>query len=92
MYAYNYGSINKKMFPTIDHLRNAITSFQVNSKYVEIQENEVECKIDPVVLQEINAEYNGRNLFDVIGGMIHQYPEQRSYREQRCIEIYGELI
>lgn len=44
------------------------------------------------VLQEINAEYNGRNLLDVVGNMIHQYPEQRRYREQRCIDIYGKLI
>ena len=54
--------------------------------------NIVKTAISPSVLQEINAEYNGRNLLDVVGNMIHQYPDQRRYREQRCIDIYGKLI
>ena len=68
LYAYDYGVVDKKMFPTIDY------------------------PISPSVLQEINSEYNGRNLLEVVGNMIHQYPEQRRYREQRCIDIYGKLI
>ncbi len=54
--------------------------------------SEDDLPISPFALQEINDEYNGRNLLDVIGNMIHQYPEQRRYREQRCIDIYGKLI
>lgn len=92
LYAYDYGMVDKKMFPTIDNLKKAITTFQVDGRSVLIQLDEIDYPISPSVLQEINAEYNGRNLLDVIGNMIHQPPEQRWYREQRCIDIYGKLI
>lgn len=92
LYAYDYGVVDKKMFPAIDNLRKAITAFQVDGKFVSIQKDEIDYPISPSALQEINDEYNGRNLLDVIGNMIHQYPEQRRYREQRCVDIYGKLI
>ena len=92
LYAYDYGVVDKKMFPTIDDLRKAITAFQVDGECVSIQKDEINYPISPSVLQEINAEYNGRNLLDVVGNMIHLYPEQRRFREQRCIDIYGKLI
>lgn len=92
LYAYDYGVVDKKLFPTIDNLRKAITAFQVDGKCVSIQKDEIDYPISPFALQEINDEYNDRNLLDVIGYMIHQYPEQRRYREQRCIDIYGKLI
>lgn len=92
LYAYDYGVVDKKMFPTIDNLKEAITAFKVDSKFVSIQKDEIDYPISPFALQEINDEYNDRNLLDVIGNMIHQYPEQRRYREQRCIDIYGKLI
>ena len=92
LYAYDFGVVDKKMFPTIDNLRKAITTFQVDGKCVSIQKDEVDYPISPSVLQAINAEYNGRNLLDVIGNMINQYLEQRRCREQRYIDIYGKLI
>lgn len=92
LYAYDYGVVDKKLFPTIDNLRKAITTFQIDGKCVSIQKDEIDYPISPFALQEINDEYNDRNLLDVIGNMIHQYPEQRWYREQHCIDIYGKLI
>lgn len=92
LYAYDYGVVVMKMFPRIDNLRKAIITFQIDGKCVSIQKDEIDYPISTSVLKEINAKYNGRNLLDVIGNMIHQYPEQRRYREQRCIDIYGKLI
>lgn len=86
LYAYDFGGVDKKMFPTIDNLRKVITTFQVDCKCVLIQKDEIDYPISPSDIQEINDEYNGRNLLDDIGNMIHQYPEQR------CIDIYGKLI
>jgi len=48
--------------------------------------------MDSATLEKINEHYDGKNLRDMIGNMINLYPEQRRYREQRCIEIYGEQI
>lgn len=91
-YAYDYGAADRDLFPTIDAFRTAIMSFQMEDSYITIRDDEVDYPISPDVLSEINAEYNGRNLLDVVGNMIHQYPEQRRYREQRCIDIYGKII
>lgn len=71
LYAYDYGVADKKMFPTIDNLKEAIITFQVDGKCVSIQKEEVNYPIGRSILQEINAEYNGRNLLDDIGNMIH---------------------
>lgn len=67
LYAYDFGEVDKKMFPTIDNLRKAITTFQVDGKCISIQKDEIDYPISPFALQEINDEYNGRNLLDVIG-------------------------
>lgn len=91
-YAYEVGAADKNLFPTIDELRKAVTSFQVEGRFVSIQNREIDYPIDPSVLQEINAEYNSRDPFDMIGNMIHYRPEHRYRREQRCIEIYGQLV
>lgn len=36
LYAYDFGEVDKKMFPTIDNLRKAITTFQVDGKCISI--------------------------------------------------------
>ena len=38
--AYDYGVVDKKMFPTIDDLRKAITAFQVDGECVSIRSEE----------------------------------------------------
>ena len=50
---------------------------------------------DPIpqeLLDKVNRHYDDKDLGAMIGGMFHQKPEDRKYREQRCIEIYGKLI
>ena len=91
-YAYEFGAADKMRFPTIDDFRKALSSFKVDGTCVTIQKNEVEYHLKSSVMDSINSAYDGRNLLDVVGNMIHQRPEHRRYREQRCIEIYGKLI
>lgn len=91
-YAYEFGAADKMQFPTIDDFRKALSSFKVDGTCVTIQKNEVEYHLKSSVMDSINSAYDGRNLLDVVGNMIHQRPEHRRYREQRCIEIYGKLI
>lgn len=55
LYAYDYGVVDKKMFPTIDNLRKAITAFQVDGKFVSIQKDEIDYPISTSALQEINV-------------------------------------
>ena len=52
-----------------------------------LQSVELFCAYD-----EINSYYDGVDLFQAIGGMLHQLPEHKRYRQQRCIEIYGKEI
>lgn len=75
LYAYNYGAVDTKIFPTIDELRKAITVFQVDGECISIQKDEIDYPITTSLLQEINAEYDERNLLDIVGDMINKYPE-----------------
>lgn len=75
LYAYNYAAVDMKMFPTIDELRKAITVFQVDGECISIQKDEIDYPISTSLLHEINAEYDERNLLDVVGDMINKYPE-----------------
>lgn len=75
LYAYNYAAVDTKMFPTIDELRKAITVFQVDGECISIQKDEIDYPISTSLLHEINAEYDERNLLDVVGDMINKYPE-----------------
>ena len=91
-YAYDFGEIDKKIFPTIDDFKKGLCNYRINGKAINVQKDEIEYHIDSATLEKINEHYDGKNLLDMIGNMINVYPEQKRYREQRCIEIYGRKI
>ena len=91
-YAYDFGEVDKKIFSPIDDLKKSLCNYRINGEVITIQKDEVEYHMDSATLEKINEHYDGKNLLDMIGNMINLYPEQRRYREQRCIEIYGEQI
>lgn len=88
-YAYDFGEIDKKIFPTIDDFKKGLCNYRINGKAINVQKDEIEYHIDSATLEKVNEHYDGKNLLDMIGNMINVYPEQKRYREQRCIEIYG---
>lgn len=51
LYVYDYGVVDKKIFPTIDILRKAISAYQVDGKCVSIQKDEIDYPISPSALQ-----------------------------------------
>lgn len=91
-YAYDFGEIDKKIFPTIDDIKKGLCNYRINGKAINVQKDEIEYHIDSATLEKVNEHYDGKNLLDMIGNMINVYPEQKRYREQRCIEIYGRKI
>lgn len=92
LYAYEFGAVDKCQFPTIDDFKKALSNFKIDETYVSIQKDEVQYNLESSVMDRINSAYDGRDLLDIVGNMIHQNPEQRRYRERRCVEIYGKLI
>lgn len=89
---YEVDGIDKMIFPTIDDLKLAIQGFETEEGRIEIRDEEVIRKIPQAVLDRVNNQYDGKDLLEQIGGMLHQkYPDEE-YRKQRCIEIYGQLI
>ena len=57
-----------------------------------IQDESIGYDIQQDILERVNSHYDGKDLLETVGGMIHQkYPDQE-YRKRRCIEIYGKLI
>ncbi|WP_195603622.1 FRG domain-containing protein [Clostridium tyrobutyricum] len=91
-YVYNFEEVDKVMFPTIEDFKRALTNTDFNKGKITIKKGEIEYPISQETLCKINNKYDGNNLLAIIGGMIHQKPEDRRYREQRCIDIYGKLI
>ena len=80
------------MFPTMNDFKNALTNLVYDNEKISVQKDEIVYPISQEVLDKINMQYDNINLLDVIGGMIHQKPEDKVYRQQRCIETYGKLI
>lgn len=90
--AYEVDGINRGIFPTLDALRSAIDGYVSPEGRIQIKDEEVIRRIPQELLDKVNSHYDGKDLLQQIGGMIHQkYPDQE-YRKQRCIEIYGKMI
>lgn len=85
--AYDIDLIDKTLFPSYSDMQKALE----NCGY-SISDCEVEYTLDPVKLQAVNSQYDGKNLLEPIGGKLHVKPEDKNYRDARCIEIYGRLI
>lgn len=89
---YECDGIDKTIFPTIDNLKESLVGFSTNDGVIMIQDEPIAYDIPQDLLDRVNSHYDGKNLLDAIGGMLHQkYPDQE-YRKQRCIEIYGTLM
>lgn len=88
---YEY-EVDKDIFPTIESLKDALLSYDVNGKKIEIVEGEINYNIDKCLLDEINETYDNRDLLSLVGGQIYMKPEHRRYFREKCIEIYGKEI
>lgn len=87
-----YYVCDKTMFQTKESLKDALLKYDLGGGKINIGEEEIEYPITKELQDEINSYYDGVDLFQAIGGMLHQLPEHKRYRQQRCIEIYGKEI
>ena len=89
---YDCDGINKTIFPTISNLKKALVGYTTLDGAIVVQDEPIEYCIPPKLLDKVNSHYNGKDLLEAIGGMLHQkYPDQE-YRKQRCIDIYGKQV
>lgn len=89
---YDCDGIDKTIFPTIGDLKKALVGYTTSDGTIEIQDEPIVYQIPTEVLDNVNSHYDGKDLLEVIGGMIHQKYPDREYRNQRCMDIYGKLI
>lgn len=89
---YNCDGIDKTIFPTIDDLKKAIVGYTTSDGAVSIQNEPIVYDIPKDTLDIVNSHYDGKDLMEAIGGILHQKHPDQEYRKQRCIEIYGKLI
>ncbi len=85
--AYTIDAVNKELFLSVEDFETALAEFGV-----KIVPDEVEYLNDRNRLIPVNAKYDGKDLLAPIGGILHMKPEDRKFRENRCMEIYGKLI
>lgn len=89
---YDCDGINKTIFPTISDLKEALVGFMTSDGAIVIQDEPIEYRIPPELLDRVDNHYDGKDLLEAIGGMLHQIYQDQEYRKQRCIDIYGKLI
>ena len=89
---YECDGINKGIFPTISDLKKALVGYATSDGAIVIQDEPMEYKIPSELLDRVNSHYDGKDLLETIGGMLHQKYPDHEYRKQRCMDIYGKLV
>lgn len=89
---YDCDGIDKTIFPKIDDLKKALVGYKTDDGVIAIQDEPIAYSIPQDLLDRVNSHYDGKDLLEAIGGMLHQKGPDQEYRKQRCIEIYGKLI
>ena len=90
--AYEYDGIDKRIFPSIDELKNNLVGYKTSDGIITIQDTPIDFVIPQELLDKVNSHYDDKDLLAEVGGYIHYRPEDREYFKQRCIEIYGKII
>ena len=85
--AYDIDGVNRKVFPTIDAIKK-----ELEEQGYFISEDEVQYPIDSEIWKVVNEKYDGKDLLKPIGGNLHFTSEDKRYRDERCLEIYGKMI
>lgn len=86
---FKYDGIDKELFPEIGCLKAALEGYRTSDGVVTIQDETISYEIPRDLLDAVNAHYDGKDLMEVIGGILHQKPMDREYRKKRYAEIYG---
>lgn len=89
LWAYELDECDRTLFPAISGLKTALMKAYPS---IEFRKEEVDYSFTPDQLAQINSQYDDRDLLAPVGGILHQRPESVAYRQQRCMEIFGELI
>lgn len=92
LWAYEIDECDKSIFPSLSVLRSALLETRIDGRSIRFRTSEVDFHFSDSQLCVINSEYDDKDLIAPIGGLLHQKPEAKKYRQQRCLEIYGKLI
>lgn len=87
MLAYDMDRVNKELFPTVDDVKK-----ELEEQGYYIEDDEVQYLLDEKALESVNEKYDGKDLLKPIGGRLHFKSEDKRYRDERCMEIYGKMI
>lgn len=87
MCAYEIDMVNKKLYPTVNDMQRAL-----EKQGYCIVNDDVQYIFDSTVLDSVNKKYDGKDLLEPIGRRLHFKPEDKRFRDARCMEIYGKMI
>ncbi len=98
-WAYKIDEADTGLFPDIDKLISALQSEETERLFEEvyglpavkfcIQKAEVIYMISDAIKKYINKQYNDKCFLDPVGGILHEKPEARKYRDEQFFRIYG---
>lgn len=90
--AYENDGVDKIIFPRIEDLKNDLVGYETKDGRVTIQDEPIKYHIPQELLDKVNSHYDGKDLLEAVGGMIHRKHPDEEYLKQRCIDIYGKLM
>ncbi len=85
--SYVLDNVDKNVFPTIDDFEKSLCE-----QGIHFIEEEMDYWKDLNRLQSVNTKYDNKDLLEPIGGMLHTKPEDRKFRDARCVELYGKVL
>ena len=87
MLAYDMDMVNKELFPMVDDVKR-----KLEEQGYYIGDDEIQYLLDEKALESVNEKYDGKDLLKPVGGRLHFKSEDKRYRDERCMEIYGKMI
>ena len=87
MLAYDMDRVNKELFPMVDDVKR-----KLEEQGYYIGDDEIQYLLDEKALESVNEKYDGKDLLKPVGGRLHFKSEDKRYRDERCMEIYGKMI
>lgn len=90
--AYELDECNRELFPLQSDLKTALEKTDLFERPIEFKAGEIDYHFTESQLDCINKNYDDKDLLEPVCGMMHQKPDAKEYRDNRCREIFGELI
>lgn len=91
-FIYNIEELGRTYFKDVNELIKALNGYDYGGNIIKISETDVSFSVPQNVKDEINQQYDNKDILDRIGGKLRVKFGDQKYRDACCERIYGRLI